>query len=290
VAKLEIRQLTPSVGAEIIGFNPRGEIDDATWQVLSKTFDDRGVLVFRDIDLDTPMQHRIAEVLQVGGDLSKAKDENSRQFSLVSNKEPGGGSPYGRLLFHSDMMWSDVADQVATLYALDAAQPPTPTVFTSTTYAWRTLPEDLRARVKDARARHQSGQQGRGNSAYEEELIQPKWNTLFDTATPVALPHPRTGQVMLYVGEQHTREIVGLPKEQSDELLDALFAHLYRPEHLLEHHWRTGDLVVWDNQATQHGRPYVTGDGPARTLRKIHAPSDAMARYGAKPTYDKKAS
>jgi alpha-ketoglutarate-dependent taurine dioxygenase len=287
---IEIRNLNPFVGAEVIGFNPKADVDDATWRALSKAFDDRGVLVFRDIELDTPMQHRIAEVLYVGGDQASAKEENSEQFSLVSNKEKGGGSPYGRLLFHSDMMWSDVADQVATLYALEALQPSVPTVFTSTTHAWRTLPDELRAKVKNAQARHQSGQQGRGNSAYEDELIQPKWDTLFDTTTPVALPHPRTGQLMLYVGEQHTREIVGLPKEESEALLDALFAHLYRPEHLLEHHWRTGDLVVWDNQSTQHGRPYVKGDGPARTLRKIHAPSNAMERYGKTPTYDARAS
>ena len=100
--------------------------------------------------------------------------------------------------------------------------------------------------------------------------------------------HPRTGQTMLYVCEQQTREIVELPERESDELLDALFAHLYDPEHLVEHHWRTGDLVVWDNQAAQHARPYVVGDGPARTLRKIHAPSDLRERIGASPAYEPK--
>jgi taurine dioxygenase len=46
--------------------------------------------------------------------------------------------------------------------------------------------------------------------------------------------------------------------------------------------------VVWDNQAVQHGRPYLQGDGPARTLRKIHAPGDLAARIGALPTYERK--
>jgi alpha-ketoglutarate-dependent taurine dioxygenase len=90
---------------------------------------------------------------------------------------------------------------------------------------------------------------------------------------------------MLYVCEQQTREVVELAKRESNELLDALFAHLYRPELLVEHKWETGDLVIWDNQAVQHGRPYVLGDGPARTLRKIHAPADLAQRIGALPAY-----
>jgi hypothetical protein len=40
------------------------------------------------------------------------------------------------------------------------------------------------------------------------------------------------------------------------------------PKNIVEHHWRTSDLVVWDNIALQHARPNVTAEGPARTLRK----------------------
>ena len=55
-------------------------------------------------------------------------------------------------------------------------------------------------------------------------------------------------------------------------LLDELFAHLYDPAHMYEHTWQQGDLVVWDNLATQHGRPDVQFEGPARTLRKTFSP------------------
>jgi alpha-ketoglutarate-dependent taurine dioxygenase len=289
MAQLEIRELSPTVGAEVVGFDPNVDVDAVTWMQLSKAFDKYGVLVFRDMKIDPATQHKLAEVLYAGGDLSKIPTDKNEKFSLVSNREKDGGSPYGRLLYHADMMWSDVADQVPTLFAVEVEQPSTPTTFVSTTHGWKTLPADLRARLEKLHARHQSGQQGRGNSAYEEELIQPQWETLNDTTTPVGLAHPRTGEIMLYVGEQHTREIVELPKEESDALLDELFAHLYKPENVFEHHWRTGDLVAWDNQAVQHGRPYVKGDGPARTLRKIHAPSNIMERYGKSPSYAKAA-
>jgi taurine dioxygenase len=287
MAQVKIRKLTPYIAAEVEGLDPRAPIDAETWQLLSKAFDENGMLIFRDIDLDAAMQHRIIEVLYSGGDVNASTNPNKDRFSYVSNKEENGGAPYGRLLFHTDMMWSEIPQQVASLYAVEAQQPSVPTIFTSTVHAWKTLPEALKARVKGLHARHESGQQGRGNTAYEAELIQPQWDRLRDTITPVAQPHPRTGETMLYVCEQQTREIVELPKAESDALLDTLFAHLYRPECVYAHQWRTGDFVAWDNQVAQHGRPYVPGKGAARTLRKIHAPYELIKQTVTGPSYDR---
>jgi len=285
---LKITNLSPTIGAEVEGFDPSGEVDDEAWKLLSEAFDERALLVFRDLELDPAMQHRIVERLYASGAEGDAERNADAGFSYVSNTEPDGGSPYGRLLFHSDMMWSDIPHQVPSLYAVAAEQPPTPTIFVSSVNAWSTLPDELRERVEGLHARHESGPQGRGDNRYEDELIQPNWDQLRDTVTPVANVHPRTGDTMLYVCEQQTREIVELSSDEGDELLDALFAHLSQDDLMVAHQWRPGDLVIWDNMAAQHGRPYVEGDGPARTLRKIHAPAGLAQRIGHQPTYDPK--
>jgi taurine dioxygenase len=291
MTQLEIRKLSPTVGAEVIGFDPKAEVDQATWNQLSKAFDESVVLVFRDVELDVARQHEIVEILHTGGDVNAPKGGDTERFSYVSNKEENGGAPYGRLLFHADMMWSDIANQTPSLFAVEAQQPSTPTIFVNTYHAWTSLPEELKERVKGLSARHESGQQGRGDTKFEKELIQPQWGQLRDTVKPIAMPHPRTGKTMLYVCEQQTREIVGLPKSESDALLDQLFEHMYRPEFIFPHRWRTGDLVIWDNMAAQHGRPYVEGGGPARTLRKIHAPNKVLNAFlktiADTPTYER---
>jgi alpha-ketoglutarate-dependent taurine dioxygenase len=286
-----IRKISPTVGAQVEGVDLMAGVDAATWRSLCHAFDECGVLVFRDIDLDVATHHRVIEALHYGGDMSKLEGIATEGFSCISNKEENGGAPYGRLLYHVDMMWSEIPFQTPSLYALDVEQPSVPTTFTNTVHSWKTLPDELKARVKGLTARHESGQQGRGGTAYENELIMPYWGEAHDTITPIAMPHPRTGETMLYVCEQQTREIVGLPKAESDRLLDALFEHLYKPEGVIEHHWRARDLVIWDNQSIQHSRPYVEGGGPARTLRKIHAPYNELRAYLARladiPTYAK---
>jgi taurine dioxygenase len=289
--KLEIRKFSPSVGAEVIGFDPHAPIEQHDWKLLSQAFDECAMLAFRDIDLGIARQHEIVEILHTSGDVSSIAGINTEHFSYVSNKEEDGGAPYGRLLYHSDMMWSEIANQTPSLFAVEAQQPATPTIFTNVVHAWKTLPGELKERVKSLSARHESGRQGRGNTDYEDQLIQPQWGRLRDTVKPIAMTHPRTGETLLYVCEQQTREIVGLPKQESDALLDQLFAHMYQPGLSIAHQWHTGDLVVWDNMAAQHGRPFVKGGGPARTLRKIHAPYTAIRNYisqmGGTPTYAK---
>ena len=52
--------------------------------------------------------------------------------------------PFGRLLFHSDMMWAAEPFQVLSLYGVDVQPPAVPTAFVNTVAAWETLPEDLR--------------------------------------------------------------------------------------------------------------------------------------------------
>ena len=85
---------------------------------------------------------------------------------------------------------------------------------------------------------------------------------------PVLGRHRRTGAEVVLANELHTDHVVGLPKAESDALLADLFAVLYDREHVLEHHWRVGDLVLWDNVALQHGRPVPPGVEP-RTLQRV---------------------
>jgi taurine dioxygenase len=89
---------------------------------------------------------------------------------------------------------------------------------------------------------------------------------------------------MLYIDQRSTYGIADLTPRENEEFMRALHAHLYAPENVLEHPWRKGDLLLWDNLALQHARPNVQIQGPARVLRKVYAPKPQASRYSA-PEY-----
>jgi taurine dioxygenase len=97
---------------------------------------------------------------------------------------------------------------------------------------------------------------------------------------PLAYPHPRNGRTLLYACPLATHCIEGLDYAESETLLEALFDHLYTEEHVLQHYWRQGDLVMWDNLTMQHARPNVTFNSQARVLRKTMVPVVKRAQTG----------
>jgi len=278
MVSFKVHDLTPGFGAEIEGFEFHGEVDDATHRSLREAFDDRGVLVFRGLNIDRTAQAYLSEAVisDTKPTVEEAAELAGRQDGFwISNKEPGAAAPFGRLLYHCDMMWSDEPFLVNSLYGVDVAPGVVPTLFASAAKAWDTLPDSLRARVEGRSAVHVTGPEGfddrrRGN--IDGQLLSPVRETVMSTTTPVGQPHPRTGRPLLYVSQGMTKEIVGLSEDESEDLLEDLFKHLYRPENVLEHEWHNGDLVIWDNVALQHARAAVDIDGPPRTLRKIGSP------------------
>jgi taurine dioxygenase len=61
--------------------------------------------------------------------------------------------------------------------------------------------------------------------------------------------------------------IEGMTDAESDMLLGFLYRHMTRPEWVLRHRWRKGDVVMWDNRALMHSG---TGDYDATTPRHMH--------------------
>jgi alpha-ketoglutarate-dependent taurine dioxygenase len=274
MSDIKVKDLSPAFGSEVSGLEPRTPLDEDTIRTLRALFDERGLLVFRNIDADIKFQTYLSEIL-IGNDVPDPDALRINDKFMISNREPTGAAPYGRLLYHSDQMWSakDRVDLIS-LYGKEVGQPATPTMFVSAVDGWDTLPEDLREQVKDRSAiQHYDEDVYRKRAAGDTDVLVSTYQTGEDfVTTPIAYTHPRTGKKILYVCQQTTQRIADMPAEEGDALLEKLFQHLYAPGRELAHYWQEGDLVVWDNLALQHARPNVKVEGPARTLRKTLAP------------------
>ena len=85
---------------------------------------------------------------------------------------------------------------------------------------------------------------------------------------PILRKNPDTGRTALFVSELMTEEIIGLPEDESAELLDFLFQHQSKPEFVYEHIWQVGDLIMWDNRCSVHARTDFPSD-ERRMLRRL---------------------
>jgi taurine dioxygenase len=83
---------------------------------------------------------------------------------------------------------------------------------------------------------------------------------------PIVRTHPETGRKALFVSEHFTTRVIGLPEDESRDLLKALFDHSVRDAHLYRHVWREHDLVFWDNRSLMH----LAAGTPDHLRRKMY--------------------
>ena len=278
------QELHPELGVEIADLDLSEELDADSIATLRDLFDRRGLLLLRGAGFTPDEQSYLVGIVigqTVPTDRAAAVALTHTYANYVTNKDEDGYARFGELLFHCDMMWAETPIEVISLYGRRVDPPTVPTRFASMGSALATLPADLRSRVAEFKAVHETGQQRRG--AHKDQLVVPQHEVHRSTAKPVIWRHPRTGRELLYVSQQMTARIEGLDPAESEALLEELFAHLYRQEAVLDHEWQQGDLVVWDNLALQHARGNVEIEGPERTLRKVIGPKPTHTGI-AKPT------
>jgi alpha-ketoglutarate-dependent taurine dioxygenase len=255
--------------------------DHAIATALQELFDTRGVVVIRGTELTYAQQTEMCEMLIRKPD-STPSDVPAEDLWYVSNQRPNSAAPYGRLQFHMDTAWADEPNEIVSLYASELEPPVAPTSFASMVRGYAAMPDDLKARLEGLESINSAGQirrRGDLSDVLLSPVERPPW-----TRKPIVLTHPRTGERLVYVCEQNTREIVDMEPDRGEALLDEIFDHLYAPSNVWDHDWQLHDLACWDNIAIQHARPNVPADGPVRTLRKVATPMPSLEQ-DQKPVY-----
>lgn len=165
-------------------------------------------------------------------------------WTVLDNADPNGRFI---LPFHADITFVEFPLAGISLYPQELPRNRTSTTFISNAVAWRQLPQALKYELNGRKARHYFV------SDEDIDLGRP----FFEYWHPVCMPHPDTGEPLLFATEHHVDRIEGLSDERSAEVLHELFATLYARERRYEHVWREGDLLVWHNLAIQHARPEI---------------------------------
>lgn len=227
------------------------------------------VLIFRNQELTHDRQ---ADLIDLFAPVRRTREG----MHFVSNDRDQGTLGKGELPFHSDASFLEHPRTVLSLHAVDVVDGESSTKWASARIGLANMPAAFRDRLRQSRAL-----QVLPDPRFLDRLSEapiPPW--LPHHWYPAIVEHPQTGEELVYLMEMQTVRIAGLAPAESRALIEDALACIYRPDNLLEHVWRNGDFVIWDNLGTQHSRGSLFGKG-RRTLQKVQAGGQALEEWPA---------
>jgi taurine dioxygenase len=268
------------LGAEVRGADIGAGVAEATIARVRDALHEHKVVVLRNQKI-TPEQQ-----IAFSSHFGRLEPHVLPQFLLpgykalvrVSNVLDEAGQPIGLVdagrIWHTDGHFLEKPNMYSMLYAIevphgDDGEPLGATKFANTAYAYAHLPETAKQRLQGLRgvnslAAVYASMHGANAGKNRPPLTEAQKR---EVEHPVVRTHPVTGEKCIYVSKAATMRIVGLPKEESDALIDELSAWCVRDEVTYVHRWQVGDLLLWDNCASQH---LAVGDYALPRRRLMH--------------------
>lgn len=272
---IEVIPLTKHVGAEIRGLDLSKGMSSETVSALYDAWLKHLVLVFRSQNLTDEDQRRFTQLFgEIQPPRSRPEQRDPNKPYLFIGNVPVDGAigelPEGDMQFHADQCYYENPAKGAVLYAIEIPSRGGNTLFASTYAAYDSLPAALKERALAMQTLFLYDYEKNAN-----KKAPSNWKDAPRFVHPAVVRHPETGKLTLLVNRLMADSIVGLPREESDRLIEAFCQASERPEHIYEHEWRVGDLLIWDNRATFHART----DFDPRERRLLRR----MAIAGARP-------
>ena len=269
-ARFEVVPTPAALGAEVRGIDLR-ELDDATFRDLHRAWLDHVMLIFRGQSLVAEDLVRLVKrfgvpVTSSGLHKRELKERAGNalfnlppEVTVVSNVKQDGKSVGilgdGEVVWHSDFSFKERPTAARMLVAMEvpARELGGSTFFLNCYAAYDALPPEMKRRVSGLTVKQ-------ADIVDTAMKIRPGMSLDMDIRSvpgpshPIISTHPETGHNMIFLGRRHGACVDGLPLEESEALLNELWAHSTQPRFCYEHQWSVGDVVVWDNRATLHRR------------------------------------
>ncbi|RMD61602.1 MAG: taurine dioxygenase [Alphaproteobacteria bacterium] len=274
---IEIRPLTPALGAEISG--PEGRqldlsqpLDAAVFADIERAFHEYAVLVFRDQRLDPAALAAFAGRFGPLGRYPFAAPLPGHPHVVPIIKEAHQTTNFGGM-WHSDTAYLERPPLGSALYALEVPPLGGDTLFANMVLAYESLSSGMQALLDGLKAINSAAKNGgtvRAAPLAEGTMVGRDLDKMatHEAVHPVVRTHPVTGRKALYVNRAHTVRFEAMSEAESAPILEFLFAHAVREEFTCRVRWAPGTLALWDNRCTQH-YPLNDYHGHRRVMHRV---------------------
>lgn len=257
---VEVIPFNAQIGAEVRCGDVRA-IDDATFKAIHRASLDHLVLLIRGQKLNddelVAFARRFGEPAAAAPVHIGQKPRERPEIAIISNViENGvaiGGLGDGEAVWHSDSSFMPVPPTVSILHSIELPPSGGDTGFANMYRALETTPPALLKRIAGktikADLRFTSGGQLRPGYTGKEDIRDAP-----GPSHPIIRKHEESGHHALYLGRRPFSYINGLSLDESEALLDEVWAHAAQPQFTWHHQWQLGDVLIWDNRCCMHRR------------------------------------
>lgn len=271
---LAVTPVTGRIGAQVHDVTLSGELDTATLKAIHAALARHKVLFFRDQhQLDDAGQEAFAA--RFGDPVSHPTVPVRQGTQHILDLDSTDGRAANS--WHTDVTFVDAYPAASILRGVTIPEAGGDTQWANTAAAYDSLPEPLRVLADSLWAVH--------SNAYDYAALRPESSAeriryqrevfariVYETEHPVVRVHPVTGERTLVLGH-FVQRFVGLGQADSLALFQILQNHILQPENVVRWRWRAGDVVIWDNRATQH-RATADFGTQRRTVRRVTIAGD----------------
>lgn len=271
----EIRELTPSMGVEVLGVDLSVSPSDELFDQIRDTLHQHAVLLFRGQDLEPS---HIVEWSRRFGELECFMDtgyllDGYDEIVVIGNHVVDGEM---RSLFvngseewHFDYAFSARPSAGALFYGVEVPPAGGDTLFADMRTAYEVLDDDTKRQISKLHSvysfefldQHLRSMDPERPPMTDED--RRKWPPV---AHPIVHTHPQTGDSALRLAPQIITHIEGISSAASHQIVETLVEHATQPQFVYRHKWREGDLVIFDNNSLMHSATPFNADQYVRVM------------------------
>ncbi|MFT5226584.1 MAG: alpha-ketoglutarate-dependent 2,4-dichlorophenoxyacetate dioxygenase [Polaribacter sp.] len=275
LTEFNVEPLHAEFGARLSGLDLSVDLSELQLSEIHDAIDTYSFLCFPDQAISDDNQLALTRRLGVAEaeHVTFGKTGRTTYFGSVGNIDDAGiqqGNQHrdtryqsGNHLWHSDSSFRHQPSYVSIMYPYEVPGEGGATEFVSQRAAYQRLGNAEKSAYQEMAVIH--------DYVFSRTQTAPVDFCHAASLPPVKHPLVRTNPANqlknLYIGS-HARSIVGLDGIESRRVIDQLLIDTTRPQDILSHIWRVGEVVIWDNRCVLHRGTGYDADRWRRHMRQ----------------------
>jgi alpha-ketoglutarate-dependent taurine dioxygenase len=257
--QLRVAPLTPRVGSEIVT-DAATLVSGAAAAEIRAVLEERLAIVFPGVHLSPDQQVRFARTL---GPVGNAERGGILKVSANPKVNPDPRvADYQRasVTWHFDGYTRGIPDYATILNARVLPPEGAVTEIASTVAAFEDLPADEQVFLETLQVVHDTETARRSVTPWPTYAQLTEWQRPGQKLYPLVW-RAKSGRKSLAIGHSASH-ILGMSLPEGRALLCRLCEWAGQPQFVFRHHWKAGDLLLWDNMGALHRAAPYPEDSP----------------------------